>query len=72
MTPTPLKTIAPDADLNTALELLVDGGLNQLPVVQAGNVVGLLSRADILRFIQLRADLRLRHPPDAGARSRAA
>jgi CBS domain-containing protein len=72
MTPTPLQTIAPDADLNSALGLLVDGALNQLPVIQDGNVVGLLSRADILRFIQLRTDLHLGELPRTTKGSRAA
>lgn len=59
MTPTPLKMVSPDADLSVALELLVDGGFNQLPVARDGQVVGLLSRADILRFLQLRDELDL-------------
>ncbi len=63
MTPVPLKTIAPDADLSSALRLLVEGTLNQLPVVQEGQVVGLLSRADVLRFLQLRAELNLHDLP---------
>jgi Zn-dependent protease/predicted transcriptional regulator len=71
MTPAPLKTIAPDAELNTVLGLLVDGALNQLPVVQGSNVVGLLSRADILRFIQLRTDRHLAELLRTTRRSRA-
>ncbi len=63
MTPAPLKTIAPETDLSQALELLVDGELNQLPVVRDGQLVGLLSRADVLRFLQLRAELAIRPLP---------
>jgi Zn-dependent protease/CBS domain-containing protein len=59
MTPTPLKTVSSTAELTEALELLVEGTLNQLPVVDDGLLVGMLSRADLLRFYQLRGSLRL-------------
>ena len=57
MTRAPLKTVSPDAVLSDALKLLVESSLNQLPVVDNGRVVGLLSRADVLRFLQLRDEL---------------
>ncbi len=63
MTPAPLKTVSPDTHLSSALELLVSDGLNQLPVVQDGQVVGLLSRADVLRYLQLRQELLLSRLP---------
>jgi CBS domain-containing protein len=59
MTQVPLKTVPVEADLATALHLMVEGTLNQVPVVQAGRVVGLLRRADMLRFLQLRDELHL-------------
>jgi CBS-domain-containing membrane protein len=54
MMPMPLKTVAPDTDLAVALRLLVEGRFHQLPVLTDGTVVGMLDRADILRFVQLR------------------
>jgi Zn-dependent protease len=73
MTPTPLKTVAPDADVNGALQIMVEGGLNQLPVVRDGQLIGLLSRADIMRFLQLRDELGLqRLPADANDRRQSA
>jgi Zn-dependent protease len=63
MTPVPLKTVSPNTAMSRALEMLVDGTLNQAPVVQDGRVVGLLSRADLLRFLQLREELNLRRVP---------
>ncbi len=73
MTPTPLKIVSPDADVNSALQLLVEGSLNQVPVVRDAQLVGLLSRADIVRFLQLRDELGLRRPPAGGsARPRSA
>ncbi|MGH2355839.1 MAG: site-2 protease family protein [Chloroflexota bacterium] len=69
MTPVPLKTVARDSELTDALRLLVAGSLNQLPVVDDGRLVGLLTRADVLRFLQLRQELHLERMP--GERSQA-
>ena len=63
MTPYPLKTITPQTELSKALELLTGGQLNQLPVVEGGQLVGMLSRADVLRFLQLRDESDIKHPP---------
>jgi Zn-dependent protease/CBS domain-containing protein len=54
-----LATIGPDAELEAALKLLQERGVNQLPVVtDAGRaVVGLLTRAGILRLIEARMRL---------------
>jgi Zn-dependent protease/CBS domain-containing protein len=66
MTRTPLKTISPDTDMAGALQLMVEGALNQVPVIQDDRLVGLLSRADVMRFLQMRDELGLRRLP-AGA-----
>jgi Zn-dependent protease/predicted transcriptional regulator len=58
MSRTPLKTVGPDTDLSTALRLLVENDVHQLPVLQNGRLMGMLSRADIMRYIQLGLDLR--------------
>ena len=60
MTPTPLKTVSPDAEVSEAVALMAQSGLHQLPVIQANHVVGLLGRGDIVRFLQLRQELHLR------------
>jgi Zn-dependent protease/CBS domain-containing protein len=57
MTPAPLKTTVPDADLSAALRLLADGTLNQVPVVRGDRAVGLLSRADVLRVLRMHDEL---------------
>jgi Zn-dependent protease/CBS domain-containing protein len=62
MTRAPLKTVSPDAELSVAIALMAESGLHQLPVVQGGDVVGLLGRADIVRFLQLLAELHLSIP----------
>jgi Zn-dependent protease/predicted transcriptional regulator len=66
MTPTPLRTVSPEANVADALQLMVEESLNQVPVVQADRLVGLLSRADIMRFLQMRDELGLRPPPADG------
>jgi Zn-dependent protease/CBS domain-containing protein len=59
MTHPPLRTVPAAAQLSDALKLLVDNGLNQVPVVDNGRVLGMLSRADVLQFLQFREELDL-------------
>jgi Zn-dependent protease/CBS domain-containing protein len=59
MTPMPLRTVTPDTPVEEALRLLVEGSLNQVPVVRDDRLVGLLTRADVLRYLQLREELHL-------------
>jgi CBS-domain-containing membrane protein len=49
-----LKTVAPETELSAAIALIAESGLHQLAVVHDGRPVGLLSRADIVSFLQLR------------------
>ncbi len=59
MTKPPLKTIGPREELRKALDMLVTEDVNQLVVVEDGAVLGLLSRGDVMRFLQMRHDLGL-------------
>ncbi len=49
MTPSPLFVIEPSAPLAEAAELLCKHQISALPVVQSGEVVGLLTSSDLLR-----------------------
>jgi Zn-dependent protease/CBS domain-containing protein len=49
-----LVTVQPDAPVLTAVHLMQEGEYNQLPVLVEGRMVGLITRNDILRFLQLR------------------
>ena len=60
MTRMPLRTLGPEADLSAALELMVANGVHQLPIVRDGALVGMLSRSDVMRYMQLGAELNLR------------
>jgi CBS domain-containing protein len=42
-------TIAPDAELEKALKIMVDGDFRHLPVVEEGRLVGMLSMRDVSR-----------------------
>jgi Zn-dependent protease/CBS domain-containing protein len=59
MTPAPLQTVSPDEDVSAAVSLMADSGHQQLAVMRDGTLVGLLSRGDIVRLLQLRRELHL-------------
>lgn len=66
----PAITIGPDATLPVAAAMMVERGINRLPVTKDGVLVGLVSRADLVRAYvrtddqiveSIRRDLLLRH-----------
>ena len=58
MTPaTRLHTVAPSDGITRVLQLMAQNDVNQLPVVDRRELVGMLDRADVMRFIQLHRDL---------------
>jgi Zn-dependent protease/predicted transcriptional regulator len=57
MTPMPLATVEPKEDLGVAIGRMAQRGVHQLPVVEDGQLRGLLTRADVLRYLQLRHQL---------------
>lgn len=71
MTPsTRLQTIDPSADVMLALRLMSEHDVNQLPVVRGRELVGVLHRSNVVRFIELRRDLGDRAPaPPANPRA---
>jgi Zn-dependent protease len=68
MTRMPLKTLPPEADLAAAMELMVENSIHQVPIVHDGTLVGMVSRADVMRYMKLGPTLQPRDA--AGARSR--
>ena len=52
-----LRRVAPDTPLVAALQLMDRDGVNQLPVVAGGRVVGMLSRDDVISFLRTLQDL---------------
>jgi CBS domain-containing protein len=58
MTPTSdLLVVSPEDDGNLILERLALRDLNQLPVVDRGRLAGMVSRNDVLRFLQWQTDM---------------
>ena len=57
MTLQPLKTVMPGDDMKTAVRLMAENGFNQLPVVVEARLVGMLNRADIIRYVQVHHEL---------------
>jgi len=53
MTPiSQVKRLSPEVGLEEALELMGSDGVNQLPVMKEGQVEGMLSREDIVNYLQ--------------------
>jgi CBS domain-containing protein len=54
-----VTAVQPDAQLADALKAMLAGDFEQLPVLDDGRLIGVLTRADIIRQIQLREALHL-------------
>jgi len=52
-----LKQIRPDEDLASVMSILTQEEINQLPVVEGDNIVGIISRENLLSFINIRDKL---------------
>jgi Zn-dependent protease/predicted transcriptional regulator len=52
-----LKWVRPDEDLGTVMRVLTEEDINQLPVMQEGNIVGMVARDNLLNFINVRNNL---------------
>ena len=57
MTRQPLKTVKPEDNMSTAVQLMAVHGLDQLPVVVDDRILGMLGRADIIRYVQVHHEL---------------
>jgi Zn-dependent protease/CBS domain-containing protein len=51
-----LKVAYADQDLLSVLQEMSGENTNHIPVVEAGNVIGIINRADIARFLRTRAE----------------
>lgn len=55
-------TASPEQPLLEILEMMNDQNINQVPVVQDGRFVGVLSRESVLRYLQIRQSLSTEKP----------
>lgn len=44
-------TVQPDTEVERVAELMVERDVNRIPVVEGGKLIGIISRADIVRYI---------------------
>jgi Zn-dependent protease/predicted transcriptional regulator len=52
-----VKSVGPNEDLNTVMQLMAQHDINQLPVIYEGKVVGMIGRDNIINFVNTRAEL---------------
>jgi CBS domain-containing protein len=45
------RTVGPDDDVHEAAHAIVESGHNRIPVVEGGRLVGVISRADVVRAL---------------------
>ena len=58
MTPAEKVTaVGPKADLLTTLETMDDADVAQMPVVEAGELLGMIAREQVLHYVRVRAEL---------------
>ncbi|SNB67172.1 BON domain-containing protein [Arboricoccus pini] len=62
-----VESVAPDADLETAVNLMEKKHVKRLPVVKDGQLVGILSRSDLIRALGRRLQGEDRETPLADA-----
>lgn len=52
-----LRQVRPDEDMARVLKVLTEEEIGQLPVVEGGNIIGMISRENLLAFINIRDKL---------------
>lgn len=52
-----LKWVKPDQDLSSVLGILTEDDINQVPVVEDRDIVGMLARDNLLSFVSVRGEL---------------
>jgi len=62
MTVNPLHTVASSESVDLALKLLAEKNINQAMVVDGGQLVGMIGRESLMRFVRVRRELGVRRP----------
>jgi Zn-dependent protease/CBS domain-containing protein len=52
-----LKTVAPETELSVVLKIIAENNINQVPVIKNGKILGMITRENIVNFINLRSEL---------------
>jgi Zn-dependent protease/predicted transcriptional regulator len=53
-----VRTVSSDTPVSEAVQLMADADVNQLPVMSNSKLLGVISRSDILQFLQTQAELK--------------
>jgi len=54
-----MEQVSPDDDLSSVMHLLTEKDVNQVPVVQDHNIIGMVARDSLLTFLHIRGELGL-------------
>jgi CBS domain-containing protein len=52
-----LKWVRPDEELSSVMRILSEGDVNQVPVVLDNKIIGMVTRENLLNFVQVRSRL---------------
>lgn len=52
-----LKWVGPEQDLSTVLEMMTESDINQVPVMENGQIVGMIARDNLLNYVAVRGEL---------------
>jgi CBS domain-containing protein len=52
-----LKKVGPDEELWVAMKNMTEEGVNQVPVMDDGHLLGMLGRDNIVSFIRIKGEL---------------
>jgi predicted transcriptional regulator len=64
-----LAWVKPEEDLSSVMNMLTEKDINQIPVMEKGEVVGMVARDNLLNFINVRSSLGMNEgkaPPEKG------
>jgi Zn-dependent protease len=51
-----IKSVGPNEDLNTVLQIIAQDDVNQVPVIYQGKIIGMVGRDNIINFVNTRAE----------------
>jgi Zn-dependent protease/CBS domain-containing protein len=52
-----LRSVSPETELGTVLKIIIGENINQVPVMKEDAIVGMISRENILKYINIRSEL---------------
>ena len=53
-----VRTVSPHTNIKDALGILMRDEVNELPVISNGDLVGVITRGNVVQFLKTRAELK--------------